>query len=151
MSTEIRDRLAADVKAAMKAGEKDRLAALRLISAAFKQFEVDQRAEVDDERAVELLTRMAKQRRESIEQYDSAGRDELANKERFELDIINAYLPEQLDTAELEAHVAAAIESTGASSMRDMGKVMGILNGELKGRADMAAVSAMVKARLAGQ
>ena len=135
----------------MKAGEKDRLAALRLISAAFKQFEVDQRAEVDDERAVELLTRMAKQRRESIEQYDSAGRDELANKERFELDIINAYLPEQLDTAELEAHVAAAIESTGASSMRDMGKVMGILNGELKGRADMAAVSAMVKARLAGQ
>ncbi len=135
----------------MKAGEKDRLAALRLISAAFKQFEVDQRAEVDDERAVELLTRMAKQRRESIEQYDSAGRDELADKERFELDIINAYLPEQLDTAELEAHVAAAIERTGASGMRDMGKVMGVLNGELKGRADMAAVSAMVKARLAGQ
>lgn len=151
MSTEIRDRLTADVKAAMKAGEKDRLAALRLISAAFKQFEVDQRAEVDDERAVELLTRMAKQRRESIEQYDSAGRDELADKERFELDIINAYLPEQLDTAELEAHVAAAIERTGASGMRDMGKVMGVLNGELKGRADMAAVSAMVKARLAGQ
>lgn len=135
----------------MKAGEKDRLAALRLISAAFKQFEVDQRAEVDDERAVELLTRMAKQRRESIEQYDSAGRDELADKERFELDIINAYLPEQLDTAALEAHVAAAIERTGASGMRDMGKVMGVLNGELKGRADMAAVSAMVKARLAGQ
>ncbi len=135
----------------MKAGEKDRLAALRLISAAFKQFEVDQRAEVDDERAVELLTRMAKQRRESIEQYDSAGRDELADKERFELDIIATYLPAQLDAAELEAHVAAAIASTGASGMRDMGKVMGVLNGELKGRADMAAVSALVKARLAGQ
>lgn len=135
----------------MKAGEKDRLAALRLISAAFKQFEVDQRAEVDDERAVELLTRMAKQRRESIEQYDSAGRDELADKERFELDIIATYLPAQLDAAELEAHVAAAIASTGASGMRDMGKVMGVLNGELKGRADMAAVSALVKASLAGQ
>lgn len=135
----------------MKAGEKDRLAALRLIAAAFKQFEVDERAEVDDERAIELLTRMAKQRRESIEQYSSAGREELAAKERFELDIINAYLPAQLDAAELEAHVAAAIAATGASGMRDMGKVMGVLNGELKGRADMAAVSAMVKARLAGQ
>jgi hypothetical protein len=151
LSTETRDRLAADIKAAMKAGEKDRLAALRLIAASFKQFEVDQRAEVDDARAVELLTRMAKQRRESIEQYDNAGREELAAKERFELDIINAYLPAQLDTTELEAHVDAAIASTGASGMRDMGKVMGVLNGELKGRADMAAVSAMVKARLAGQ
>ena len=135
----------------MKAGEKNRLATLRLIAAAFKQFEVDERAEVDDERAVELLTRMAKQRRESIEQYSSAGREELAAQERFELDIINAYLPAQLDAAELEAHVAAAIASTGASGMRDMGKVMGVLNGELKGRADMAAVSAMVKTRLAGQ
>jgi len=151
LSTEIRDRLAADVKAAMKAGEKDRLAALRLIAASFKQFEVDQRAEVDDARAVELLTRMAKQRRESIEQYSNAGREELAAKERFELDIVNAYLPAQLDTSELEAHVDAAIASTAASGMRDMGKVMGVLNGELKGRADMAAVSAMVKARLAGQ
>lgn len=151
MSTETRDRLAADVKAAMKAGEKNRLATLRLIAAAFKQFEVDERAEVDDERAIELLTRMAKQRRESIEQYSSAGREELAAQERFELDIINAYLPAQLDAAELEAHVAAAIASTGASGMRDMGKVMGVLNGELKGRADMAAVSAMVKTRLAGQ
>jgi len=135
----------------MKAGEKNRLATLRLIAAAFKQFEVDERAEVDDERAIELLTRMAKQRRESIEQYSSAGREELAAQERFELDIINAYLPAQLDAAELEAHVAAAIASTGASGMRDMGKVMGVLNGELKGRADMAAVSAMVKTRLAGQ
>ena len=135
----------------MKAGEKNRLAMLRLIAAAFKQFEVDERAEVDDERAIELLTRMAKQRRESIEQYSSAGREELAAQERFELDIINAYLPAQLDAAELEAHVAAAIASTGASGMRDMGKVMGVLNGELKGRADMAAVSAMVKTRLAGQ
>ncbi|MCP5201686.1 MAG: GatB/YqeY domain-containing protein [Gammaproteobacteria bacterium] len=140
----------ADIKTAMKAGEKDRLAALRLVSAAFKQFEVDNRAEVDDERAVELLTRMGKQRRESIAQYDGAGRGDLADKERFELDIINGFLPEQLDEAAIDAAVAEAIANSGASGMRDMGKVMGLLNASLKGRADMSQVSARVKARLAG-
>lgn len=135
----------------MKAGEKDRLAVLRLISAAFKQFEVDERAEVDDERAVELLTRMAKQRRESIEQYAAAGREDLAARERFELEVITTYLPEQLDDAAIGAAIDAAIAATDAAGMREMGKVMGVLNKELKGRADMAAVSTRVKTRLAGQ
>lgn len=140
----------AEIKAAMKAGEKERLGALRLASAAFKQFEVDNRAEVDDERAIELLTRMGKQRRESIAQYEAAGRTDLVDKERFELDIIAEFLPAQLDEAGIEAAVEAAIAESSAAGMRDMGKVMGLLNARLKGRADMAAVSARVKARLAG-
>lgn len=133
----------------MKAGDKPRTAALRLISAAVKQHEVDTRSEVDDELAVELLTRMAKQRRESIAQYESAGRDDLVAQERFELDLITAYLPAQLSPAEIDQHVADAIAATGAAGIRDMGKVMGRLNAALKGRADMGAVSAAVKARLA--
>ena len=138
----------ADIKTAMKAGEKDKLAALRLVSAAIKQFEVDKRETAGDGAAIDILTRMVKQRRESIDQYQNAGRDDLAAKERFELELISAYLPEQLDAAGIEAEVEKAIGDTGASSMRDMGKVMGRLNAALKGRADMAAVSAAVKARL---
>jgi uncharacterized protein YqeY len=140
----------ADIKTAMKAGEKDRIAALRLVSAAFKQFEVDHRAEVDDERAIELLTRMGKQRRESIAQYDGAGRADLADKERYELEIIGGYLPEQLDAAAIDAAVTEAITASDATGMRDMGKVMGLLNATMKGRADMSLVSARVKALLAG-
>lgn len=140
----------ADIKVAMKAGEKDKLAALRLISAAVKQYEVDHRSVADDTQAIELLTRMGKQRRESIAQFEAAGRDDLVAKEQFELALITDYLPAQLDSAAIEAHVIAAIESTGAAGMRDMGKVMAVLNSELKGRADMAAVSGLVKARLSG-
>ena len=151
MATQVfKETLSADIKAAMKAGEKDKLAALRLISAAVKQHEVDKRSDVDDDVAVELLTRMVKQRRESISQYESAGRDDLAQKEHFELDLITAYLPQQLSTDEIETKVKDAIENTGASTMKDMGKVMGALNTELKGRADMSAVSAQVKAALSG-
>ena len=134
----------------MKAGEKDKLAALRLIAAAVKQFEVDNRTEVDDTHALELLTRMAKQRRESITQFEAAKRDDLVARERFELELINAYLPAQLEPAAIEQHIAAAITRSGASSARDMGKVMALLNQELKGRADMAAVSGLVKTRLTG-
>lgn len=150
MSSTTKERLAADIKAAMKAGEKDKLAALRLIAAAIKQFEVDNRTEVDDNHALELLTRMAKQRRESITQFEAAGREDLVARERFELELVNAYLPAQLDSAAIEQHIAAAITRSGASSARDMGKVMALLNQELKGRADMAAVSGLVKTRLTG-
>ena len=150
MSTACAERLQADIKSAMKSREKSKLAALRLISAVFKQYEVDERAEVNDSVAVELLTRMAKQRRESISQYQTAERADLIEKEQFELDLITEYLPAQLSDAEIATHIDAAIAQTGAASMRDMGKVMGALNTDLKGRADMAAVSAAVKARLAG-
>jgi len=148
LSTAFTERLSSDVKVAMKAGEKAKLAALRLISAVVKQYEVDKRAEVDDGVAVELLTRMAKQRRESIEQFESAKRDDLVAKEQFELDLIITYLPAPFSADEIEQHIASAINSVGATGMRDMGKVMGTLNGALKGRADMGAVSAQVKGLL---
>jgi uncharacterized protein len=145
-----KERLTEDVKVALKGGEKAKLAALRLISAAVKQYEVDHRVSLEDGVALELLTKMAKQRRESISQFQSAGRDDLVAQEQFELDIILAYLPQPLTDAEVEAAVVAAIAETGAAGVRDMGKVMGVLNPRIKGRADMAAVSALVKARLAG-
>ena len=150
MSGTFKDRLGEDVKTAMRAGEKAKLAALRLISAAVKQYEVDHRVSLEDGAALELLTKMAKQRRESISQFESAGRTDLVTQEQFELDIILDYLPQALSQAEVEEHVAAAIAETGAAGMRDMGKVMGVLNPRIKGRTDMAAVSALVKSRLAG-
>ena len=150
MSGSFKERLTEDVKVALKGGEKAKLAALRLISAAVKQYEVDHRVSLEDGAALELLTKMAKQRRESIGQFQSAGRDDLVAQEQFELDIILAYLPQPLTEAEVEAAVVAAIAETGAAGVRDMGKVMGVLNPRIKGRADMAAVSALVKARLAG-
>ena len=150
MSGSFKERLTEDVKVALKGGEKAKLAALRLISAAVKQYEVDHRVSLEDGVALELLTKMAKQRRESISQFQSAGRDDLVAQEQFELDIILAYLPQPLTEAEVEAAVVAAIAETGAAGVRDMGKVMGVLNPRIKGRADMAAVSALVKARLAG-
>ncbi len=148
MGQAFKEQLSADIKTAMKAHEKEKLGALRLIAAVVKQYEVDQRAEVDDAVAVDLLTRMAKQRRESITQYEAANRDDLVATEQFELDLITAYLPAQLSAAEIDQHVVDAIAASGAAGMRDMGKVMGRLNAELKGRADMGVVSAAVKARL---
>lgn len=149
MSTDLKTQLGADIKAAMKSGEKAKLGALRLIAAAIKQYEVDQRKDLDEEQAVALLTRMSKQRRESITQYEAAGRDDLADKEKAELALIQAYLPEQLSAEAIQSAVTDAIAASGATSPRDMGKVMGLLNGQLKGRADMGAVSAAVKAALA--
>lgn len=139
-----------DIKATMKAGEKDKLGVLRMLSAAIKQREVDERIEMDDTQTLAVVEKLIKQRRESIKQYSDAGREELAAKEAAEIGILEVYLPEQLSDAELETLIDKAIQSTGAREMRDMGKVMGQLKPELQGRADMGAVSARVKARLAG-
>ena len=137
-----------DVKTAMRSKEKDRLAALRLITASIKQREVDERIELDDVQVMTVLDKMAKQHRDSIQQFTKAERRDLIDKEQFELDIILSYLPQPLDAAEINAMIGEAITTTGAASMRDMGKVMGQLKPALQGRADMGKVSALVKARL---
>ncbi|WP_455234295.1 GatB/YqeY domain-containing protein [Thiogranum longum] len=144
----IKESLQQDMKMAMRGGDKRRLGVIRLILAAVKQREVDERIELDDAQVTAVLDKMAKQRRESLEQYQSAGREDLAEQESFELDVLKTYLPEQLGEAEVDAMIAEAIEATGAGSMKDMGKVMGQLKPKLQGRADMAAVSAKIKARL---
>lgn len=136
------------VKAAMRAGDRRRLAALRLIMAELKQREVDGRAALSDEDTIAVLSRMLKQRRESIQQYEQAKREDLAEQERFETVIIGEFLPRPLTDDEITAAVDAAIAETGASSLRDMGKVMNALRPKLQGRADMASVSAQVKTRL---
>ena len=137
-----------DVKAAMRSKEKERLAALRLITASIKQREVDERIELDDVQVMAVLDKMVKQQRDSIQQYSMADRRDLVEKEQFELDIILSYLPQPLDAAEINARVDEAIAATGAASMKDMGKVMGQLKSALQGRADMGKVSTLVKARL---
>ncbi len=144
-ATQLKARITDDMKSAMRAREKQRLQAIRLILAAIKQREVDERSDLNDDQIITLLDKMAKQRRESISQYHTAGREDLALQEQFELDLIQDYLPAALDEAEIETLIAEAINSTGASGMRDMGKVMGILKPALQGRADLAAVSARVK------
>ncbi|WP_295543449.1 GatB/YqeY domain-containing protein [uncultured Thiohalocapsa sp.] len=146
----LKQRLTDDMKAAMKGGDKVRLGVIRLINAAIKQREVDERTELDDTQVLAVLEKMLKQRRDSIAQYDAAGRDDLATQERFEVDILQAYLPEALPDAEVDALIDAAITATGAGSMRDMGKVIGALKAKVQGRADMGEVSRRVKARLAG-
>ena len=144
----LKERIQEDVKDAMRARDKDRLAAIRLITAAIKQREVDERIELDDVQVTAVLDRMAKQRRESIAQFEKAGRDDLIARENAELDIIRDYLPEQLTEDELQSLIDEALEQTGASTIKDMGKVMGLLKPRLQGRTDMAAVSAMIKSRL---
>ena len=137
-----------DIKTAMRARDQKRLTALRLISSAIKQIEVDKRIEVDDQIVLTILDKMVKQRRESLEQYESAGRDDLAAQETFELELISAYLPEALSDDEVAALIKQAVADTGASSIRDMGAVMNKLRAEVQGRADMKAVSSAVKALL---
>lgn len=144
----IKIRLLDDIKIAMKSGDRTRLAALRQISAAIKQVEVDSRKVLDDADVIAVLDKQAKQRRESIEQFAKAGRDELAAREQSELEIIQEYLPAPLSDSEIDALIDAAIVETGAASIKDMGKVMGRLKSQLQGRADMADVSARLKARL---
>jgi uncharacterized protein YqeY len=146
----IKESLQQDMKEAMRGGDKRRLGVIRLILAAVKQREVDERIELDDAQLTAVLDKMAKQRRESIEQYQNAGRDDLAEQEMFELDVVKSYLPEQLGEAEIEAMIEETIQATGADSMKDMGKVMGQLKPRLQGRADMGAVSGKIKARLSG-
>ena len=137
-----------DMKAAMKGGEKVRLGVIRLITAAIKQREVDERIELDDEQVLIVLDKMVKQRRDSIQQYTDAGREDLAAIEQAEVEIIQAYLPAALSEDEIAAIVVAAIAQTGASSMADMGKVMGIVKPQVQGRGDMGAVSGIVKQKL---
>lgn len=146
----IKDRIQDEMKAAMRARKKDRLAAIRLILAAIKQREVDERISLDDEQTIVVLDRMCKQRRDSISQYEAAKRDDLAAKETFELEIIQSFMPKALNDAEINELIESAIKECSAESMRDMGKVMAILKPQLQGRADMAAVSSLVKASLSG-
>ena len=144
----IKERLNNDVKDAMRAKDKNLLTILRLITAAVKQIEVDERIEVNEERMLVILDKMTKQRKESIAQFEKANRDDLVAQEQYELSILSKYLPEPLAAAEVEKLVNDAITSTGASKMADMGKVMAQLKPSLQGRADMAQVSALIKARL---
>ena len=145
----LKDTLTEDMKTAMKAGDKDRLAVVRLILADIKRVEVDSRQELDDAGLLGVIEKAVKQRRDSIEQFTKGGRDDLAAKEQAELEVIETYLPEQLSAEELDALVDEVIAATGAESIRDMGKVMGAIKAKAAGRADMGAVGARVKARLA--
>ena len=136
------------MKDAMRAKDKARLGAIRLMQAEFKRIEVDERIEIDDDRVLAVLDKMVKQRRDSINQYEAAGRQELADVEIAEIAVIQDFLPAALSDKEITAMVQAAIEQTGASSMADMGKVMGIIKPQIQGRADAGAVSGLVKAAL---
>ena len=137
-----------DMKTAMKAGDKDRLKVVRLILAAIKQVEVDTRTELDDAAVLSVLDKMVKQRRDSVDQFQKGGREDLADIENAEIAVLEAYLPAQLDEAELDALIDEVVAATGAESIRDMGKVMGQIKAQAAGRADMGAVGAKVKARL---
>ena len=144
----LKDQITDDMKSAMKAGEKDRLKVVRLILAAIKQIEIDQRIELDDAAVLGVLEKMVKQRRDSVDQFQKGNRQDLADIEIAEIAILDTYLPEQLSDAEVDALIDAAIAATGAESIRDMGKVMGQVKAKAAGRADMGAVGAKVKARL---
>jgi len=144
----LKQQLTDDMKAAMRGGDKHRLGVIRLVLAAIKQREVDERIELDEAQTLAVLEKMLKQRRDSVSQYAAAGREDLADVERAEMTVIEAYLPTQLDPAELDALIAVAIAATGASSPRDMGKVMAAVKEKAAGRADMAQVSAIIKSKL---
>ena len=145
----LKQQLTDDMKAAMKAGEKDRLGVIRLINAAIKQKEVDERVEMTDPLVLAVLEKMVKQRKDSITQYDAAGRDDLSQVERYELGVIEAYLPAKLGEAEVLVEIDRAIAATGAASAADIGKLMGVLKPALAGKADMGEVSRLVKQKLA--
>jgi hypothetical protein len=146
----LKARVTDDMKTAMRAKDSARLGTIRLLLAAIKQREVDERIELDDAAVSSIVEKLIKQRKDSISQFQAAGRDDLVAAEQAELVVLQAYLPEQLSAAEVEAAVVAAIAESGATSARDMGKVMGLLKPRLAGRADMGQVSALIKARLAG-
>ncbi|HQY28852.1 MAG TPA: GatB/YqeY domain-containing protein [Burkholderiaceae bacterium] len=144
----LKERIGEDMKGAMRAREAVRLSAIRMLLAAIKQKEVDERISVDDAQVVAIVDRLIRQRRDSIEQFEKAGRQELADREKFEIDVLSAYLPQQASAAEVAAEIDAAIAATGATGPQQMGKVMGVLKQRLAGRTDLSAVSAQVKARL---
>jgi uncharacterized protein YqeY len=144
----LKDTIIEDMKSAMKAGAKDRLKVVRLILAAIKQVEVDTRADLDDAAVLNVLDKMVKQRRDSVEQFTKGAREDLAEIERAEIAVIEEYLPEQMEDAEIDMLIDEIIAATGAETIRDMGKVMGAIKGKAAGRADMGAVGAKVKSRL---
>ena len=146
----LKERIQEDMKAAMRAKDAARLSAVRLLLAALKQKEVDERVELADADVLGVIEKMVKQRRESIAQYEKAARTDLAAQEQFEIGVLQAYLPQQLGEAELAQAVSAALAEAGAASVKDMGKVMALLKARLAGRADMGKVSALVKAKLGG-
>lgn len=146
----LKQQLTDDMKAAMKSGEKDRLGVIRLVLAAIKQREVDERIELDEAAVLAVLEKMVKQRKDSVTQYEAAGREDLAAVERYEIGIIDAYLPAKLDEAAILTFIDTAIAETGASGPADMGKLMGALKPKLAGQADMGLVSALIKKKLAG-
>jgi len=149
-NADLKSTIQKEVITAMKAKDKPRLGTIRLITAAIKQIEVDERIELDDTRIITMLDKMVKQRRESISQFKTAGRDELVAQEAFEIDIIQEFLPQPLSEEEVEEIVNAAISQTGASSIKDMGKVMGIVKPQIVGRANMGEISGKIKTMLSG-
>jgi uncharacterized protein len=144
----LKERITEDMKAAMRASEKERLSTIRMVQAAIKQREVDERITLDDAQVIAVLEKMVKQRRESIVAFEQGGRADLADKEKSEIALLQVYLPAQLSEAEVDAIIQEAIASTGAASMKDMGKVMGVVKARAAGRTDMGAVSARIKAAL---
>jgi len=146
----LKTRISEDMKTAMRAKEAPRLATIRLLLAAMKQREVDERVELSDADIVAIIDKMIKQRRESIAQFEKGGRQDLAETERFEIGVLQTYMPAALSESEINTEIGAAIQSTGAKAMADMGKVMAVLKPRLAGKADMAKVSGLVRAKLAG-
>ncbi len=144
----LKERLNEDVKVAMRNKDRDRLVTLRMITAAIKQKEVDERIELDDTRVLAIIDKMARQHRDSIQQYEAAGRTDLVDKEKNELAIVQGYLPEQLGEEEVKQLIQSAIQATGASSVKDMGKVMAIIRPQIQGRADMTRTGELIKALL---
>lgn len=144
----LKDKITGDMKDAMRAGDKPRLGVIRLILAAIKQREVDERITLDDTQVLAVLDKMVKQRRDSVSQFQTGNRQDLADKEQAEIELIQTYLPAQLSETELATLVADAIKTSGAAGIKDMGKVMGLLKPKVQGRADMGAVSALIKAKL---
>jgi uncharacterized protein len=146
----LKERITEDMKTAMRSGEKDRLAVIRLLQAAIKQREVDERITLDDAQITAVLEKMIKQRKESVVAFEKGNRADLVAKENAEIAVLQPYLPAQLSEAELDALIAEAISSTGAASIKDMGKVMGVVKSKAAGKADMGAVGARIKAKLGG-
>jgi uncharacterized protein len=144
----LKERITDDMKAAMRSGEKERLGVIRMITSAIKQREVDERITLDDAQVLSVLEKMIKQRKESLVQFQAGNRQDLVDKESAEITLLQGYLPAQLSDAELDTLIQEAITATGASSIKDMGKVMGLIKGKAQGRADMGAVGAKIKARL---
>jgi uncharacterized protein YqeY len=146
----LKERITDDMKAAMRSGEKQRLGLIRMITSAIKQREVDERITLDDTQVVSVLEKMIKQRKESLVQFQAGNRQDLVDQESAEIALLQTYLPAQLSDADIDALIGEAIAATGAVSIKDMGKVMGLIKGKAQGRADMAAVGAKIKARLSG-